>query len=306
MTRVTIAPGMSAGIVAALREVDGIDLVEPEDTAGVVAADAPVLVTFRWEPAYLTPGLCWVQAISAGTEHLPAAELDAAGVVLTSARGIHGHQVAEHAFALLLAMTRGIAPAVRAQAEREWRWQEVAELSGMTMGVLGLGIIGEAVAERAAAFGMRVIGTKRDRSGYAGAATEVLGPDGTLEVCRRADVLVVVLPGGEATRHVVGAAELAALGEGWLVSVGRGSVVDENALVAALTEGGLRGAGLDVYETEPLPEGSPLWGLPNVVISPHCAGATPHYGARLAEVFAANLAAFRGAGEWATRVLESR
>lgn len=302
--RVVVQPGLGAGIRDGIDSLEGVVVVAPAHRDGVLAAlaGAPILVALHWSDDYLVPGLKWVQAISAGTEQFPAARMAEAGVVLTSARGVHGPQVAEHAFGLLLGLTRGIAQAGRSQREHEWRWPAVVELHGTTMGILGLGVVGEAIARRAAAFGMRVIGTKSDPTGYEGAAEEVFGPGGTRTVCRRADVLVIALPGGPDTRGVVGAAELEDLGAGWLVNVGRGSVVDEEALIAALGDGSLLGAGLDVYETEPLPGDSPLWDMPNVIVSPHCAGLSPRYGERLAAIFQRNLHAYHGRGAWVNRV----
>jgi phosphoglycerate dehydrogenase-like enzyme len=212
-------------------------------------------------------------------------------------------QVSEHALGLLLAMTRGIAQAVANQQSRAWSRTEVTELSGMTLGVLGLGVIGEGLARRAAALGMRVIGTKREPAAYAGAAERVFGTDGTLDVFREADAVVITLPGTPETEGVVGADELAALAGGWLVNVGRGSVVDTDALIDAMRAGTLAGAALDVFDTEPLPPESPLWDLPGVVISPHLAGLSPRYGERLAALFARNLEAYRGGGEWVNRVV---
>lgn len=297
-----VVHGAGSAIAAALERVEGIRVETAADPAGVPSG-TPILVTFRWDDVLLTPHLRWVQSISAGTEQFPAPRLAEAGVALTSARGVHGPQVAEHALALLLALTRGVGAATLGRARRSWEWPPVVELGGLTMGILGLGVIGEAVAVRARALGMRVIGTSRSPDAYRGPADEVLSFDRVDEVFRRSDVVVVALPGGEETRHLVDAARLALLGEGWLVNVGRGSVVDEGALVEALTSGSLRGAGLDVFESEPLPESSPLWDLSNVVITPHVAGASPHYGSRLAEVFRANLAAYHGEGEWVNRVV---
>jgi len=304
LTRVVLQPGIGAGTHDAISAVEGALTIVPADDEGVTdaLAGADALVTVAWRDEWLVPGLRWVQAFSAGTEQFPASRLAEAGVVLTSGRGIHGPQVAEHAFGLLLGLTRGIAAAVRTQAEHRWEWPRLTELHGATMGILGLGVIGEAIAVRAAAFGMRVIGTKREPAGYDGVAEQVFGPEDTAAVCGRSDVLVVAVPGGEETEHLVGRAELEALGEGWLVNVGRGSVVDEAALVAALRDGTLRGAGLDVFEREPLPEGSPLWDMPDVIVSPHCAGVSPHYGERLAGIFEHNLHALRGRGEWVNRV----
>jgi len=302
---VVLDRGAGMGIPQALAALESIELVASDTDAGVIAAlgDAPALVTFRWRDEFLTSGLRWVQAASAGVDQFPLETLGEAGVVLTSARGVHGPQVAEHAFGMLLALTRGIAAAVRSQARHDWTRPAVTELSGRTMGVLGLGTIGEAVAVRAVAFGMTVIGTKRDPGAYTGVAAEVLGPDGTLEVCRQADVLVVALPAGPGTDRLVGEAELQALGTGLLVNVGRGRVVDEAALAAALLTGSLGGAGLDVFEEEPLPGDSPLWDLPNVVVSPHCAGVSPDYGTRLSGIVAENARALRGERPWVNRIV---
>ncbi|MCB2224617.1 MAG: D-2-hydroxyacid dehydrogenase [Actinobacteria bacterium] len=300
---VVLYPARGSTIADALAAVQGIRLATP-DAAGVAGAleDAEILVTYPWREEFLVPGLRWVQSVSAGTEQFPLDRFREAGVVLTSARGVHGPQVAEHAIALLLAMTRGIGTAALARRERRWEWPHVTEIGGKTLGVVGLGAIGEAVAERAAALGMRVIGTRRDPAGYDGAADEVVPAARMLDVFAAADAVVLVLPGGEETRGMIGAAHLDALGAGWLVNVGRGTVVDEDALVAALRDGPLLGAGLDVFATEPLPAGSPLWDLPNVVMTPHVAGASPRYGERLADVFRRNLEAYRGAGEWVNRV----
>lgn len=303
--RVVLAPVAGSGFGEALSAVDGvIEVATPQsDEVGAALSGLEVLVAFDWNDEWLAPGLRWIQSGTAGTDQFPLDALRDAGVVLTSAVGIHDVQVSEHAFALLLGLTRGIGVAARNQANRVWEWPSVVDLSGMTLGVLGLGVIGEAVARRAKAFGMDVLGTKRSVDGYSGAADAAFGPDETLEVFRRSDAVIVTLPGTPETKGVVGAEELDALAGGFFINVGRGSVVDEPALIEALKSGGLRGAGLDVFGEEPLPEDSRLWSMPNVIITPHLAGISPRYGERLAELFARNLAVFRGEGEWVNRVV---
>lgn len=298
-------PHHPPGVAEALAGVEGIVLLQPADDAATEAAlaSAPVLVTYRWDPRFLTPALRWVQSISTGHEQFPLDRLRAQGVALSSARGVHGPQVAEHAFALLLAMTRGVGIAMREAEHRIWRPRMGVELGGRTMAVLGLGTIGEEVARRALAWGMRVIGTKARPSDYQGVVEEVTGPEGTVEVCRRADTVVCALPASPETAGLVGAEALSALGAGWLVNVGRGSAVDVPALLEALEAGELRGAGLDVFPEEPLPATSPLWSHPRVVLTPHTAGLSPAYGPRLADLLRANLAGYTGAGVWATRVV---
>lgn len=293
------------GVDDALEQVQGVKLIRTssDDEVQENLQTSEILVTFRWNDRFRSPSLRWIQSISAGVDQFPAEELEQSGVVLTSARGVHGPQVAEHAFALLLALTRGIGVAMRDAATETWKMRTGDELAGKTMGILGLGTIGEEIARRAAAWGMKVIGTKRDPASYSGVARAVFPPDETIEVFRLADCVVSVLPDTPETRGVVGAAELNALEGGWFVNVGRGSAVDEPALVAALEKGVLRGAGLDVFVQEPLPEGSPLWHHPRVVMTPHTAGLSPEYGPRLARIFEANLAALNGDGAWVNRIV---
>lgn len=302
IARVVLHPVHPPGLSTLLADVDGVAIALPDDDDGVLdelVDGAEILVTYRWEDRFLTESLVWVQAISAGLEQFPIDVLASRGVRLTSARGAHAPAVAEHAVALLLAVVRRIGEAMRDVPDRRWRpFRDSYEISGRTLGVLGLGVIGEEVATRAVGMGMRVVGSKRRPDDYRGVAEWVVGPDDTLAVCRASDVVVVALPHSADTVGVVGPVELEALRGGWLVNVGRGSVVDEGALIAALTDGTLLGAGLDVFTKEPLPVDSPLWGLANVVITPHAAWSSDRLAARLVDLFAENMSAFRGAGEW--------
>lgn len=303
--RVVLHHRYPRGVEVALRSIEGVELIEASDDDQVIDAlrSAPVLVAFRWDDRFLTDSLEWVQSISAGVEQFPVRELARREVHLTSARGVHGPQVAEHAFALLLSLTRAVGVSMRDAEHRRWRPRMGFELGGTTLGILGLGTIGEEIARRAAAWGIRVIGTKGHPDAYDGVASEVYGPDGTVEVFRRSDAVVSVLPDLPETVGIVGAEAFDAFDGGWFVNVGRGSAVDEAALLQALEGGTVRGAGLDVFVTEPLPEDSALWSHPRVVITPHTAGLSPSYGPRLADIFRANLEAFAGAGEWRNLVV---
>lgn len=301
LPRVVLHPRHLQSVAEALGSLD-IDLVIPdEDEVASSVGESGILVTYVWEDGFL-PGLRWLQSISAGHDHYPHSVFEEHGVVLTSASGVHGPQMAEHAFALLLALTRGVGVATRNATEAVWKPMVLEEIAGTTMGILGLGAVGEEVARRAKAWGMKVIGTKRTADGYQGMADEVLGSDCTGEVFERSHVVVSVLPGGDETTGIITRAMLESL-DGWFVNVGRGNVVAEVDIVAAISHGGLLGAGLDVFETEPLPESSPLWTNPRVVITPHVGGLSPHYGQRLAEIFRHNLAAYAGHAEWRNRVV---
>lgn len=301
---VVLHPHHPRGVADAMRGVAGIRLVEPTgDEMVEAAASAEILVTFKWDDRFLAPGLGWIQSISAGVDQFPVAAIEERGVALTSASGLHAVPVSEHAFALLLALTRGVGVSTRDATGHVWKPRMNREISGKTLLVLGLGAIGGEIARRAAAWGMEVIGVKRDPGSYDGEVARVFAPERLVEAAAQADVIVSVLPDTPATRGLVGREALSALGAGWFVNVGRGTVVAEDDLVWALDEGELIGAGLDVFEHEPLPDASPLWDHPRVVITPHTGGLSPMYGPRLAEIFRINLAAFNGIGEWTNRVV---
>lgn len=307
--RAVLHPLRPRGIREELEQLEragAIELVVADDAdqvAAELAAGASILATFRWEERFLQPSLRWIASISAGFEQYPLADLERAGVVLTTASGVNAVAVAEHAMALLLGCARRLDAAVASQQRRRWeRHGPRLELHGSTMVIVGIGAIGERVAERASGFGMRVLGVKRRPEDYRGCAEAVVGPDGLTDVCRDADVLVNALPGGTQTREMISTAAFEALGGGWFISVGRGSAVDEPALVAALEQGWMRGAGLDVFAEEPLDEASPLWGMPGVLITAHYGGLSPSYGRRWSELFRDNLAAYAGRGPWMNRV----
>lgn len=261
-----------------------------------------VLVTFDWDDAFLLPHLTWVQAISAGVDQFPLDALRELGVVFTSARGVHTPAVAEHALALLFAAVRRIGPAVRRSERHEWKPEMGGEVRGLTVTILGMGSIGTEIARLLQPFDATVIGIRR-HAGTAQYADEVLGPEDILSACRRSDVLICALPETDETIGVVGSDQLEALGAGWLVNIGRGSSVDQDALATALTTGALRGAAIDVTATEPLPGDSPLWDIDNLVITPHMAWATNHLTPRLASLIEHNVQAFKGEVDWMNRIV---
>jgi phosphoglycerate dehydrogenase-like enzyme len=255
------------------------------------APDAEVIFGFRplREGALHAERLRWVHAAGAGVENLSQ---DVAGTeILVTNSHIHGDVIAEHVFALILAHTRRLPEAFAYQRERRWGHRDLGGslLAGRTMGILGLGTLGRAVAHRAAAFGLRVWGTRRHPQPVP-AVERVLGPDGLDEVLRVADMLVVTLPLTPETRGLIGARELALLPRGaFVVNVGRGGLIDEAALTHAVRSGHVAGAGLDVFEEEPLPAESPLWTLPQVIVTPHVAGNFPGYMDRAVSLFCENL-----------------
>lgn len=286
----------------------GVDLLRPGDDDGVARAladGAEVLVTYTWRADFLTPLLRWIAGTGAGTEQYPLDLLADRGVVLTTASGVHASCVAEHAFALLLACTRRLGESVRHMTERRWVPLAGDELGGKRLLIVGLGRIGEEVARRAEGWDVSVAGIKRDTASYRGRVTDVRAPDQLDEMCRWADAVVLAAPANASTRHVIGARQLEALGAGWLVNVGRGSLVDEDALIDALTNGQLRGAGLDVTGVEPLETQSRLWDLPGVVLSAHNAGDSPAFGTRWGEIFQANQSALLGEGTWINQAVPS-
>ena len=285
-----LAPGLDLVVLGddtAAADVDDAELARVE-----IAHFSADLYPGRTMPfiqaATRAPNLRWFSTFSAGTDHPVFHSFLDRGVRLTTSAGSSATPIAHSVVMHLLAMCRN-ARAYETQ-QREHRWQPHANLDveGRTVGIIGMGSIGCEVARLAAAFGMRAIGTRRNPTGDE--PCEIWSPERLPELLAIVDDLVLCAPLTDATRRMIGAAELAAIGRGGhLVNVGRGELIDEPALIAALADGHLGAAALDVFTTEPLPAESPLWGMTNVTITPHAAAETPLTRRRADEVFADNL-----------------
>ena len=280
-------------MAAAIRDrLDDVDLRVATDEEATLeqAPDAEVVVTHRLSDELLeaATGLRWVHSLTAGLDHLDLDGLAARGLTLTNSSGIHAQPIGEHVLGALLYFERGFSRAVAQQHRSEWQRFGATELADRTVAVVGVGAIGTRVVELCDAVGAETVGVKRDPSNAPDALADCVTPDRIHDALDRADSAVLACPLTDETRELIDAEALDALGEGVLVNVARGEVIDEDALVEALDAGELRGAALDVFAEEPLPEDSPLWGLENVLVTPHVAGTTPHYWERAAGQFAEN------------------
>lgn len=266
----------------------------PESKAAIETA--PVVVAFGLPDDLLAraESLRWVQALSAGIDKTYDVDaLDAAGVVLTTISGVHAQPIAEQVLGYMLAFERGIHTGLRQQQRGVWERYTGGELADATLGIVGVGAIGQRVAELASAIGMETLGLKRDPESDGDRVDELFGPDGLYEVLLRADYVVLACPLTDETSGLMGREELRTMGdESVLINIARGGVVNEETLIRALQNGWIRGAALDVFSTEPLPAESPLWHLSNVIVTPHMAGSTPHYIERSATIVAENYRAF--------------
>ena len=259
----------------------------------------------------VAPKLRWVQGSMAGAgEVAEKAGLDETDVVVTTASGIYSGPLAEFVLMAMLQHAKGLDQLRREKDGKIWRQGAVGGLEGKMLCVVGMGSIGRAIATRARPFGMRVMGVKRTvrEEDEAWAFADELYPTAELHTAlEAADFVAVTLPGTPETRHLLGAEAFTAIKRGaYFVNVGRGTVVDEAALVEALEDGRLSGAALDVFEVEPLPKHSPLWGLENVIISAHTTDVVPDLinGAQT-DLFCENLRRYL-AGEALKNVLDKR
>lgn len=252
-------------------------------------AEIALTLALSDEQLAATESLQWVQAMNAGVDSYPVDRLDDRGITLTNSSGIHSEQIGQQVLAYLLVFERQIYEGMRQQREGEWHRYEPGELGDETLGVVGLGAIGGRVAEFGSMMGMDVVGTKRDPSTAPAAVDDCFPPDRLGEVLDRAEYLVAACPLTDETQGLIGRSELERLGEdAVLVNIARGPIVDQDALIDALEHDDIRGAALDVSDPEPMPEDSPLRSMPNVVMTPHVAGATPYYFDRAIELFARN------------------
>jgi phosphoglycerate dehydrogenase-like enzyme len=282
-----------------------------EEVRGVLDEDVEVLYAFRVPDNLLSkaPRLRWLQLHSAGANHLLGHPIMKSNVLITTSSGIHATPIAEYAFASMLAWSRRLPKMIYYHNRYEWpqgRWDIFVgqELRGATLGIVGYGSIGREVARLGKCFGMRVVATKRSvgevrDTGYRVPGTgdpeaQVLDwiypPERLAEMLAECDFVVISLPLTPETKGLIGEEELRAMKpNAYLVNVSRGGIVDEPALIKALQEGWIAGAGLDVFQKEPLPPDSPLYNLGNVILSPHVAGFSPHYDDRASDLFAENL-----------------
>ena len=263
--------------------------------------------------------LRWIQTVGAGVDVLLSVDLTATDIVVTNTSGAFGVQIAEHALSLMFALARRLPGALRSQAARRYAPEardDLVELTGKTVGIVGFGDVGQALARRARGIGMRVIALRRspgrttpanasladlDLDPLAGSdggnpsaiADEILGPDWLDDLLRESDVVVNAAPLTDATVRLFGEEQFARMRPtACFINVGRGETVDQDALIDALRNGVIAGAGLDVTTPEPLPPDSPLWKLPNVILTAHYAGWSDTMLDRIYAIFADNLRRF--------------
>jgi phosphoglycerate dehydrogenase-like enzyme len=263
------------------------------------APEADVLVLsglWRNDLLEACPRLRFVQSMSAGTDQYDKALFAAKGVRLASAQGVNEKAVAEHALALILALTRQLHVARDNQHARHWRPMigdralREDELGGKTLVIVGMGRIGSRLARLARAFDLRVIGVRRSARPDPGVADEVIAQADLARALAQADIVALTCPLTPETTGLIGPAALEAIKPGaLLINVARGKVVEEHALLAALANGRVAAAGLDCFHDEPLPPDSPFWTLPNVLITPHTAGETRRYEENVVDVLLENL-----------------
>jgi phosphoglycerate dehydrogenase-like enzyme len=305
--------------VAILNAVPGADLADRqcrtvEEVSEFVSAGCDVMLTFRVpnDIATRAPGLKWIQLLSAGADHVLDGPLKGTTIPIATASGIHATPIAEYTLGSMLAYAHRIHLAIRAQVRHEWMrsgafMAGVDDIRGQTLGIIGYGSIGRETARLAAAFGMKVLALKRNPSERVDTGwcppglgdpdgkipARYFGPDEREAILRESDYISVTLPLTDHTRKFIGEREFAAMKPGaYVVNIGRGAVIDEHAMATALSSAKLGGAGLDVFENEPLEASSPLWNLENVILTPHISGANRRYMDKACELFVENLKRF--------------
>jgi phosphoglycerate dehydrogenase-like enzyme len=249
--------------------------------------------------------LKWLHSTAAGVAQLTYPELRESGILVTNPRGVFSVPMAEHTMGMLIAMARNFPDTMRFQDKATWgqqalwdRPQQLTELNGKVLLIVGFGSIGQELAKRARAFGMRVWGVTRSGEGDLSLAEKIVPATQLMNVLADADYLVIAAPETNETKHLIGARQIARMKRGArLLNVGRGSLLDENALLSALENGQLSGAALDVTGVEPLPENSPLWRVPNLFITPHTSAVSDRLWQRETELLVDLLEKWFSGGE---------
>ncbi|MHB8620206.1 MAG: D-2-hydroxyacid dehydrogenase [Chloroflexota bacterium] len=237
--------------------------------------------------------LRWLAVLTAGVEHLLTPALLSRGITVTNSKGVYAVTVAESSMAMLLAIAKRLPELFVAQAEHRWEHGlQGDQVRGKTLGIVGLGGIGREAARLAKAFGLRVLGLRRSTE-PSEHVDRLLTPAGLPDLLAESDYVLLAAPVTAETRHMIGAAELKMMKpHAWLINVGRGALIDDDALLAALRGGTIGGAALDVFQQEPLPAGHPYWSMPNVIVTPHVANPLDWSIRYAVDFFAENLARF--------------
>jgi len=279
-----------------------IEPVEDDAALGSALAEAEVFAGFVFPRQHFVGArrLRWIHSASAGIEANLFPELVASDVLLTNSAGLHAVSIPEHVLGQMLLLARNFHEALRLQARAEWNrfavisyGAGIVELHGGNLAVLGAGAIGRNLAERAAALGMHVRVMRRDARRPVAGAEGVVPATALHDLLGWADWVVCALPLTNDTRGIIDAAALGAMrSHAYLINIGRGEHIDDKALVHALRNGGIAGAALDAFRQEPLRPEHPFWSLPNLVLTPHISGYTPHYFAKMLAIFEDNLERF--------------
>lgn len=291
----------------------GLDIRVHKDILAAEAdlASAEILLTYGEDLTDQIIEKCsalkWIMVISAGLELMPFDAIMRRNILVTNARGIHVGPMAEYALGLILMFSRRFTELYRNQLEHRWdRTIRIDELAGQQLGVIGAGAIGTEIAKRAKAFGMTTVGVAaslREQEGF----DRMLDRSGLDELLAGSDYVVVIVPLTPQTQGMIGERELSLMKpDAVLINIARGAVVDEEALLQALLERKIRGAGLDVFRQEPLPQDHPFWDLDNVVLTPHLSSRSPKYMERAQRIFQHNLQAYLGQEQDLINVIDPR
>lgn len=285
--------------------LSGVDIVVGISAEAFEQAASAASVLFNWSASLpllrnvfrLCPNLRWVHSRSVGLERTLFPELSDSPVQLTNGSGVFSASLGEFVLGAILYFAKDFRRMIRNQSASVWEAFDVLSVSGQTVGIVGYGDIGRAIAARVRPLGMTVLAMKRHVSPSAFAdpfVQQAYGPDQRLEMLSRCDYVVVAAPLTAQTRGLIGEPEFAAMNRtAVVINVGRGPVIDEGALVRALSSGRIKGAALDVFDREPLPHSSPFYKLENVLLSPHCADHTPDWLDNAMQFFIAQFDRFR-------------
>lgn len=263
-------------------------------------SEAEIMFTFGVSREYLdkAANLKWLQLASAGVDHIVRQGIlsERPGILVTTASGIHEVPISEHILGMMLYFSRGFDKSVINQREHRWDRHRGGELYERTVCFIGYGPIARRAALLCKALGMRVLCVRPSATGQGpgeGPVDRFYPTSDLNDALAASDYLVVAAPRTPQTEGMISKEQFGSMKDGAvLVNISRGALVDEDALIEALRGGKLRGAGLDVFVHEPLPESSPLWAIPNVLITPHMSGSNPHYNRRATELFCDNLASY--------------